>query len=52
MTTTYLIVSTAADLSAEIKAIDLASQGPGGGTRTQYQITIQIGATSTGSADI
>jgi len=33
MTTNYN-VSTAADLGADVKAIDRASQGPGGGTGT------------------
>src|SRR6516162_9308230 len=52
MTTTYPIVTTATQLSDEIKEVDLASQGPNGGTGTQYLITIAAGATLTESADI
>ena len=51
MTTTFLNVSSAADLSADIKAIDLASQA-GKGAGTQYLITLAAGATLTESADI
>jgi hypothetical protein len=43
-TTRYTNVSTAADLSADIEAIDLASQADGGND-TQYLITLQAGAT-------
>jgi hypothetical protein len=49
-TTTYLNVSSAADLSADIKAIDLASQTDGG--NMNYVITLQAGATLTESAEI
>ena len=52
MPTTFLNVSTAAQLSADIEAIDLASQGPGGGTGTHYLITLLAGATLTESADV
>jgi len=52
MTTTYLNVSSASQLSADIEAIDLASQGPGGGTGADYLITLASGATLTESADI
>ena len=51
MTTTYLNVSSASQLSADIKAIDLASQADGG-DGTQYVITLKAGATLTESADI
>src|SRR5262249_35748451 len=47
----YLNVSTASQLSADIKAIDLASQA-GSGTGTQYVISLAAGATLTESADI
>jgi hypothetical protein len=52
MTTTYPTVTTAAQLSDEIREVDLASQGSGGGTGTQYLITIAAGATLTESAEI
>ena len=39
-TTSYTNVSSAADLSADIKAIDLASQADGG-NGTNYSITLQ-----------
>ncbi len=51
MTTTYLNVKTESQLSADIKAIDLASQKDGG-DGTVYSITFEKGATLTGSADI
>ncbi len=51
MTTTYLNVSSASELCADIKAIDLASQADGG-NGTQYVITLPAGATLTESADI
>ncbi len=44
MTTQYLNVSSAADLSVDIKAIDLASQGDGG-NGANYLITLAKGAT-------
>ncbi len=47
MTTTYLNVSTASQLSADIKAIDLASQADGG-NGTHYVITLKAGATLDG----
>jgi len=50
MTTNYN-VSSASQLSADIKAVDLASQADGG-DGTQYLITLQAGATLTESADI
>jgi hypothetical protein len=50
-TTQYLNVVSAADLSADIKAIDLASQADGG-TDVHYLITLAKGATLTESADI
>jgi hypothetical protein len=50
-TISYLNVSSAAALSDDIKAIDLASQADGG-NGTQYLITLQAGATLTESADI
>ena len=50
-TISYLNVSSAAELSADIKAIDLASQADGG-NGTHYLITLQAGATLTESADI
>jgi len=51
MTTTYRNVSSASALSADIKAIDLASQA-GSGSGTDYLITLASGATLTESADI
>ena len=51
MTTTYLNVSSAADLSADIKAVDLASQADGG-NGTHYLITLKAGATLTEGAEI
>ena len=51
MTTTYTNVSTAADLSADINAIDLASQQDGG-DGTHYSITLLSGATLTEFDDI
>ena len=51
MPTSYTNVSTAADLSADIEAIDLASQADGG-NGTHYSITLKAGATLTESADI
>jgi len=48
---TYLNVSSASQLSADIKAIDLASQADGG-DGTHYVITLKAGATLTESADI
>ena len=51
MTAQYLNVSTASQLSADIEAIDLASQADGG-DGTQYLITLKAGATLTESADI
>ncbi len=51
MTTTYKNVSTASQLSADIKAIDLASQADGG-NGTQYRITLKNGLTLTESTDI
>jgi len=48
--TTYSDVSTASQLSADIEAIDLASQADGG-NGTRYTITLE-GATLTESADI
>jgi hypothetical protein len=47
----YKNVSSAADLSADIKAIDLASQADGGKNGTQYLITLKAGATLAESAD-
>ena len=51
MMTSYLNVSSASQLSADIAAIDLASQADGG-NGTTYLITLQAGATLTESADI
>ena len=51
MATTYLNVSSASQLSADITAIDLASQADGG-NGTNYVITLAAGATLTESADI
>src|SRR5271166_6991064 len=51
MTTTYLNVSSAADLSADIEAIGLASHADGG-NGTHYAITLKASATLTESADI
>ena len=51
MTTTYLNVSSASQLSADITAIDLASQADGG-NGTNYVITLAAGATLTERADI
>ncbi len=51
MTTSYLDVSSASQLSADIKAIDLASQADGG-NGTHYSVTLKAGATLTESADI
>jgi len=51
MTTTYLNVSSASQLSADIKTIDLASQADGG-KGTNYVITLAAGKTLTESADI
>ena len=50
-TISYLNVSSASQLSADIKTIDLASQADGG-NGTQYLITLQAGATLSESADI
>jgi hypothetical protein len=50
-TVSYLNVSNASQLSADIEAVDLASQADGG-NGTQYLITLQAGATLTESADI
>jgi hypothetical protein len=50
-TTLYTNVSTASALSADIKAIDLASQKDGGGG-VHYSITLKAGATLRESADI
>ena len=49
--TSFTGVSTAAQLSADIKEIDLASQASGG-TGAHYTITLAHGATLTESADI
>jgi hypothetical protein len=49
MTTTYLNVSSASQLSSDIAAIDGASASV---TNTNYLITLQAGATLTESADI
>ena len=46
MTTTYLNVSSASQLSADINSIDLASQADGG-NGTTYVITLEAGATLT-----
>ncbi len=51
MTTTYGNVSNASALSADITAIDLASQA-GGGTGTHYVITLKAGATLTEGSDV
>jgi len=51
MTITYLNVSSASQLSADIKKIDLASQADGG-DGTNYVITLAAGKTLTESADI
>jgi hypothetical protein len=51
MTTTYSNVSSAATLSADIKAIDLASQADGG-NGTHYSITLKAGATLTEAAQL
>src|SRR5208283_5229340 len=50
-TTSYTNVNSASQLSADIKAIDLASQADGG-NGTNYSITLATGATLTESADI
>ena len=50
--TTYSGVATASDLSADITAIDLASQASGGTIGTAYVIQLTPGATLTESADI
>ena len=50
-TIAYLNVSSTSQLSADIKAIDLASQADGG-NGTIYLITLKAGATLTESADI
>ena len=49
--TNYLDVSSASELSADIKAVDLASQADGG-NGTHYSITLKAGMTLTESADI
>ena len=51
MTTEYLNVSSASQLSADIKAIDLASAADKG-NGTSYTITLEADATLTESADI
>jgi len=52
MSTTYInVVSSASQLSADIKAIDLASKADGG-KGTNYVITLAAGKTLTESADI
>ncbi len=51
MTTTYLNVSSASQLSADIKAIDLALQADGG-NGTHYRITLEAGNTFTGGVKI
>ena len=51
MTTSYLNVSSASALSADIKAIDLASQADAG-NGTLYSITLKASATLTESVDI
>ena len=50
-TISYLSVSSASQLSADIKTIDLRSQSDGG-NGTNYVITLAAGATLTESADI
>jgi hypothetical protein len=50
-TTSYLNVSSVSALSADIAAIDAASQADGG-NGTVYSITLKKGATLTESADI
>ena len=49
MTTSYLNVSSAGALSADILAVDLASQADGG-NGTHYNITLQAGASLTVNA--
>ena len=51
MTTSYINVSSASALSADINAIDLASQADGG-DGTHYSITLKAGATLTEFDDI
>ena len=51
MTMQYLNVSSASQLSADIKAVDLASQADGG-NGTHYSITLLSGATLTEFGDI